>query len=443
LKGILGAVAHTSLETIVGIEENVLHPVVNMATNMTKFWLAHVLETENFVYDMAKDTIAISQLLLGVPMPLSTATINLLNPKRQLDYLHHATQIIEPMKVVVPHHIEWEDERAEMLTCDVDNGIQNNPVTIFVAYTGRSAALADYNSKFNPNQRSSLAREFLANGFGPVNIFVAKNPRKENLDHATPEYLSSVHAANQYVINTTGRAPHIVGLCQMGYFNAWNLADNPDDANTFVLAGAPFDPRQGDNWLKRFADKISIQDIDDYLTASGNKMPASIMAKGWRLMQNPHYFIGKPEYAFTAQRHINLFYQMADDRFDPERDYVFKSWMDKDTFRDIAGGLYRDLFSFFKYGLEAECIKGKDFMRITCPIAVMSGGKDDISPIDTCTAIIGKTSSTFTRSFHNPLVGHAGIYNSEKALTDGYHKDNWQEIMKWMNAHSKYNCKEI
>ncbi len=56
------------------------------------------------------------------------------------------------MKTALPFHVEWEDERAEMLTCDIDNGVSDNPVIIYVAYTGRSAALADYNHKFDPRR---------------------------------------------------------------------------------------------------------------------------------------------------------------------------------------------------------------------------------------------------------------------------------------------------
>ncbi len=443
MKGTLGSIGGKTLETMVGLEEHVVHPLINSAAQMTRLWGAYPLAAANFVLDMTKYTIAAPQLFWGIANPLGVNAINMVNPKRQIDYLLHATQYIEPMRPSLPHHVEWEDERATLLTCDVDNGIVDNPVTIFVAYTGRSATLADYNSRFNPDQRSSLAREFLDNGFGPVNIFVAKNPLEENLAQATPEYLSSVHQANLHAIRMTGRAPHIVGLCQMGYFNAWNLADNPDDANTFILAGAPFDPRLGDNWLKQFADSIALQDVEDYLKASGNRMSASLIAKGWRLMNEPNYFIGRPEHGFIARRHIELFYQMADDFFDRERDYVFKSWMDKDAVSDIAGGLYLDLFSFFKYGLEADCIKDKDFSRITCPTAVLSGGKDDISPAETCTAIFAEISSNVTRAFHNPLVGHTGIYNSEKALTDRYHQDNWQQIMKWMHENSIYNRRRL
>jgi pimeloyl-ACP methyl ester carboxylesterase len=443
MKGTVGSIGCKTLETMVGLEENLVHPLINAAANMTRFWGAYPLEAANFFLDMTKYTIATPQLFLGIKTPLGIEAINMVNPKRQIDYVLHATQCIEPMRPSVPHHVAWEDERAALLTCDVDNGVREHPVTIFVAYTGRSASLADYNSRFNPDQRSSLAKEFLNNGFGPVNIFVAKNPLEKNLDHATPEYLSSVHEANQHVIRTAGKAPHIVGICQMGYFNAWNLADHPDDADTFVLAGAPFDPRQGDNWIKHFADSISLKDVDEYLKAAGNRMSASLIAKGWRLMNEPDYYIGRPEHGFIARRHIKLFYQMAEDWFDRERDYVFKSWMDKDVVSDIAGGLYRDLFSFFKFGLEADCIKDKDFSRISCPTAVMSGGRDDISPVETCTAIFAEISSTVTRAFHNPLVGHTGIYNSEKALTDRYHQDNWQEIMKWMHEHSRHKRRRL
>jgi poly(3-hydroxyalkanoate) synthetase len=129
---------------------------------------------------------------------------------------------------------------------------------------------------------------------------------------------------------------------------------------------------------------------------------------------------------------------MLDDDFSPERDYVFKSWMDKDVVSDIAGGLYRDLVSFFKFGTNAACIADKDFSQITCPTAVLSGGKDDISPEETCVAIFDYIKSPNKTHFHNPLVGHTGIYNSEKAITASYDTNNWQAIMLWMKENSKY-----
>lgn len=425
------------LEQVVEFEEAFIHPFLNYAVNGTQSALAHPLAMVDYTLENYKMYLGLTQALFGIPV-VGKKEINMINLKRQLDFLHHATQNIEPMKTALPFYVEWEDERAELLTCDVDNGITDNPVIIYVAYTGRSAALADYNHKFNPEERSSLSREFVNNGFGPVSIFTCKNPLEKNLSHATSHYLSSVHSANEHIKNLSGVAPHIVGLCQMGYFNAWNLADNPDDANTFVLAGAPFDPRRGENYIKKFADSVSMQDIDDYLKLSGNRMSAKRMAKGWRLLADQNYYIGSSQTANVGNRHVKLFYKMMDDNFNSERDYVFKSWMDKDVVADIAGGLYRDLFSFFKFGTKVKCIAGKDFSRITCPTAVLSGGKDDISPEDTCVAIFDYISSPIKTHFHNPLVGHAGIYNSEKAITERYDANNWQTIMAWMKGNSRY-----
>ena len=256
MKGTMGALNFNVLERIVDFEETFIHPSVNLAANYARLALAQPLAVADYTLENYKLFLGLTQTLLGVPV-VGQKEINMVNPQRQLDYLHNATRSIVPMKTALPFHVEWEDERAEMLTCDIDNGVSDKPVIIYVAYTGRSAALADYNHKFDPLKRSSLSREFVNNGFGPVSIFTCRNPLERNLHHATPEYLSSVHAANEHMQNLTGYAPHIIGLCQMGYFNAWNLADNPDDANTFVLAGAPFDPRRGDNFIKTFADSLS------------------------------------------------------------------------------------------------------------------------------------------------------------------------------------------
>ncbi len=436
--GSRAALNFSLLEQLVGCEEDYIHPPVNYAVNCARMVFSHQLASVNYIFESYKDILSSTQAFWGVPT-FGQKEINMLNPQRQLRYLHHATQEIEPMQPALPFHTVWEDERAELQVCDVDNGVKDKPVIIYIAYTGRSIALADYNSRFSPGKRSSLVKEFVNNDFGPVSVFSCKDPLEKNLDQATPEYLSSVHSAIEHIKTSTGFAPHIVGLCQMGYFNAWNLADNPDDANTFVLAGAPFDPRQGDNTIQEIADNVSMQDIEDYLKLSGNSMSPQRMAMSWRLMGDPYYYIGAYNTANIASRHVNLFQQMLDDNFSTERDYVFKSWMDKDVVAAIPGGLYKDLFSFFKFGTKAECIADKDFSRITCPTAVLSGGKDDISPVETCVAIFDYISSVIKTHFHNPLVGHAGIYNSEKAITENHDKNNWQAIMHWMNENSRYH----
>ena len=436
-KGSKAAMNFSLLEHLVDFEENHVHPPVNYAANCARMVFSPYLAGVDYFLESYKDLLGSTQAFWGLPNT-GQKEINMLNPQRQLKYLHHATQEIEPMQPSLPFRAVWEDERAELLVCDVDNGVRDKPVIIFIAYTGRSIALADYNSRFNPEKRSSLVKEFVNNGFGPVSVFACKDPLEKNLDQATPEYLSSVHSGIEHIKTSTGFAPHIVGLCQMGYFNAWNLADNPDDANTFLLAGAPFDPRQGDNHLQEVADSVSMQDIEDYLKLSGNRMSAHRMAKSWRLMEDLNYYIGAYDTANIANRHINLFQQMLDDNFSTDRDYVFKSWMDKDLVAAIPGGLYKDLFSFFKFGTQAKCIADKDFSKITCPTAVLSGGKDNISPVETCVAVFDYIGSVIKTHFHNPLVGHAGIYNSEKSITEKYDKNNWQAIMQWMNENSRY-----
>ena len=436
-KGSKAAMNFSLLEHLVDFEENHVHPPVNYVANCARMVFSPYLAGVDYFLESYKDLLGSTQAFWGLPNT-GQKEINMLNPQRQLKYLHHATQEIEPMQPSLPFRAVWEDERAELLVCDVDNGVRDKPVIIFIAYTGRSIALADYNSRFNPEKRSSLVKEFVNNGFGPVSVFSCKDPLEKNLDQATPEYLSSVHSGIEHIKTSTGFAPHIVGLCQMGYFNAWNLADNPDDANTFLLAGAPFDPRQGDNHLQEVADSVSMQDIEDYLKLSGNRMSAHRMAKSWRLMEDLNYYIGAYDTANIANRHINLFQQMLDDNFSTDRDYVFKSWMDKDLVAAIPGGLYKDLFSFFKFGTQAKCIADKDFSKITCPTAVLSGGKDNISPVETCVAVFDYIGSVIKTHFHNPLVGHAGIYNSEKAITEKYDKNNWQAIMQWMNENSRY-----
>ena len=106
MKGTLGSIGSKTLETMVGLEEHVVHPLINSAAQMTRLWGAYPLEAANFVLDMAKYTIAAPQLFWGISNPLGVEQINMVNPKRQIDYLLHATQHIEPMQPSLPHHVE-------------------------------------------------------------------------------------------------------------------------------------------------------------------------------------------------------------------------------------------------------------------------------------------------------------------------------------------------
>ncbi len=352
------------------------------------------------------------------------------------DLIKYSTEHIEPMAMSLPHDTIWEDEHANLILCYPDDkkelGVSDEPTVIYVAFTGRSAVLADYNSRFEPEKESSLARAAIKNGLGPVMIAEFKSAHDGILDHGAREYEQTQHNISEFIRKEFGMPPHKIGICQQGYFVTWGLAAEPDDANTLVRVASSFDPTVGDNYLKRMVGNISVEDVDDFLEASGNRMPARWMAFFWRIFEDPAYFSGG--------KNINMYRKIIKGTYNPWRDITFRSLMDKDCDRDIPGGLYRDLVSFFKYGLEARVIKDKDFSRIRIPVCEYTGN-DPISPPETAVEIFKHIGTPEEKQMHlhNKSVGHLGLYSSPKSNTDRYDKDNcWPVIFRWMVQNNRF-----
>ncbi len=91
MKGTIGALNFNLLEKIVDFEEAFIHPSVNLATNYTRFALANQLALIDYTLENYKMFLGLTQTLLGVPI-VGQKEINMVNPQRQLDYLHNATQ---------------------------------------------------------------------------------------------------------------------------------------------------------------------------------------------------------------------------------------------------------------------------------------------------------------------------------------------------------------
>lgn len=452
-RGQVWAKKFEGLETMITMQE-LCHPAVNLAAKFQERVLKNLnLWTDYFQkgyetfcegwsgvfnsFNMA-DAAGLARKSSDISGRLKSAAEWQMNAAN--DLIKYSTEHIEPMAMSLPHETIWEDEHVNLILCYPDDKkelrVSDEPTVIYVAFTGRSAVLADYNSKYEPDKESSLARAAIKGGLGPVMIAEFKSAHDSILNHSTKEYEQTQHNISEFIRKEFGMPPHMIGICQQGYFVTWGLAARPEDANTLVRVASSFDPTVGDNYLKRLVQDISMEDVDDFLEASGNRMPARWMAYFWRILEDPAYFSGG--------KNINMYRKIIEGTYDPERDMTFRSLMDMDCDRDIPGGLYRDLISFFKYGLDAPVIKEKDFSRIRFPVCEYTGN-DPISPPQTAVEIFRHIGTPLEKRLHlhNNSVGHLGLYSSPKSNTDKYDKDNcWPAIFEWMKKNNRFKCEQ-
>ena len=89
-KGSRAALNFSLLEQLVDFEEDIVHPPVNYAVNCARMVFSHQLASANYFLESYKDILSSAQAFWGIPNT-GQKEINMLNPQRQLNYLHHAT----------------------------------------------------------------------------------------------------------------------------------------------------------------------------------------------------------------------------------------------------------------------------------------------------------------------------------------------------------------
>lgn len=182
---------------------------------------------------------------------------------------------------------------------------------------------------------------------------------------------------------------HLVGLCQGGWLSALVATNRPETVQKLTLAGAPIDTSfEG---LLSPAGKVPLWQYRTMVMMSGGIVHGDWMLKCWK----------SPNAAHHAKEEKN-----------PDNVHFYK-WYNKT--QNLAGAWYI-------WAIDNIFINNRlpEMLDIKCPVNVVTGNRDDITPPAQTLAIQKNCEQEI--STYEVEAGHIGVFMSHKAM------DVWPKV---------------
>ena len=240
-----------------------------------------------------------------------------------------------------------------------------------------------------------------------------------NLDATIDDYLDAIEIA----IEALGGAPvNLIGDCQGGWLAVIYAALRPERVRTLTIAGAPIDFHAGEpeihRWLRALAPGGEIGFYRAFVAAGGGAMPGAALLGGFIAL--------RPQDELSKQ--LDLLVRL-DDAEHLERYRLFEDWY-KHT-QDVPGAFY--LWIVEHLFRDNELIRGAleiggeqiDLRAIRCPLNLIAGATDHITPPAQVFAIAGAV-STPPQDIVQRLSsgGHLGLFMGHEAL-----RQHWPPVL--------------
>lgn len=282
---------------------------------------------------------------------------------------------------------------------------RGRPLLILPPQAGHHSCVVDY----NPEQ--SQVRTALAAGYRQVHVLEWLGATDETKDASIEEYLGVVGAA----IARIGSPVDLVGDCQGGWLATIYAALRPDDVATLTVAGAPIDSHAGDSA------------IADYVRLGGGLTPYRIAVEVGGGMLRGSFMLGafvalQPETEIAT--HLELALHLDDDAY-VARYAEFRDWYAHT--QPIPGGMY--LWAVEHLFLGNELVRGEmtvagaevSLGAIRCPVALLGGTKDHITPPEQVFALADHVASAPEQVTTQRVGGgHLGLFMGHDALANAW-----------------------
>lgn len=277
-------------------------------------------------------------------------------------------------------------------------------------YAGHSSMIVD----FHINQ--SLIQTLMENGIERVCAADWKSATEEMKDYNIDNYLSDLNIC----VDELGTCVNLIGMCQGGWLAAMYASRFPDKVNHLVIGGAPIDTDGGDGTIKEYAHKLPMTFFEELVVIGGGLMKGDYMLEGFKsLHPDKQYF----------DKYVEL-YEHIEDPLYVQRFENFERWYEYTI--NLPGRMYlqviKELFKenrFFK-GEFVGLGKKLSLADINCPIYLLAGEKDDITPKE---QVFNTEKGTEKSDIIKDLAdgGHIGLFMGSKPL-----RENWPKIAKWI-----------
>jgi poly(3-hydroxyalkanoate) synthetase len=280
------------------------------------------------------------------------------------------------------------------------------PTLILPPQAGHDSCIVDYSDE------QSQVKVALAAGLERLWSLDWVGATVDTRNAGIEDYLAVVDRA----VDDLGGRVNLVGDCQGGWLAAIYAALRPSKVHTLTLAGAPIDFHAGTplvgEWTRALAPRDDLTFYRTVVAASGGVLKGEYMLAGFVLL--------KPEN--EAGKQLQLLANLDDDMH-VTRYQAFEDWF-KHT-QDIAGAFY--LWIVEHLFRDNELIQGRlavggervDLGAITCPLNLLAGATDHITPAPQVFAAAGAV-GTPPRDIVEMTTtgGHLGLFMGGEALRE-------------------------
>jgi len=307
-----------------------------------------------------------------------------------------------------PHEIVFEAPVARLRDFSTSGSrARMLPTLVLPPQAGHDSCIVDY----SPQQ--SQMRTILDAGLTRAFTLDWVGASAETRDATIDDYLDVVDRAVDHV----GGRVNLIGDCQGGWLATIYAALFPERINTLTIAGAPIDFHAGEPVIGAVMERMAPGgDLSAYralVAAGGGTLKGEHMLAGFILLANVH----DPEHVAR--------YREFEDWFKHTQDIpgAFYLWIVEHLFRDnelVRGELQ---------------VGGKpvDLVSISCPLNLLGGAGDHITPPDQVFALAGAASTPEAEVTRRTTSGgHLGLFMGREALGE-----HWPPLLAQVARYSR------
>lgn len=292
------------------------------------------------------------------------------------------------------------------------------PTLLVPPQAGHASCIVDYSptqSQVKTARAAGLTRLYSLDWVGAT---------QATKDAGIEDYVAFIDRAIEHI----GGPVNLIGDCQGGWLSTIYAALRPEHVHTLTIAGAPIDFHAGDAVIRDYVQLLSPADLgfyQDVVRLGGGVMKGEFMLNGFIAI--------KPENEIA--KHLQLLANIHDAEH-VTRHRAFEDWF-KHT-QDIPGAFY--LWIVEHLFRDNALIRGEltvggarvDLRRISCPLNLLAGETDHITPPPQVFALAGAVSTApqhITR--RTTSGGHLGLFMGREAL-----REQWPPIVTDVFARS-------
>lgn len=319
-----------------------------------------------------------------------------------------------------PHEVVWEAPIARLRDFSTVGADASVVATLVLPpQAGHDSCIVDYSpeqSQMRTIVAAGLTRAFTLDWIGAT---------AQTRDVGVEDYLDVIDRA----VDHAGGRVNLVGDCQGGWLATIYAALAPEKVNTLTIGGAPIDFHAGEPVIGAVMDRVAPGgDLGVYralVAAGGGVLRGQDMLTGFIIIKPDN------ELARQAQLLVHIHEPAHVARY-----VEFEDWF-KHT-QDIPGAFY--LWIVQHLFRDNELLAGKlevrgervDLARIDCPLNLLAGATDHITPPDQVFALAEAASTPESDVVRRVTTGgHLGLFMGREAL-----EQHWPPLLAEVAKHS-------